>query len=752
MSDLSFYRAFEDKLRGGRELIKSRLEQYSPFLDGLKKSFENCSAIDIGCGRGEWLELLNEKKFTSIGIDLDAGMLDACVERGFNVKNGDGIEFLSRHEENSFHLVSAFHVVEHISFEQLQTLIKNAYRVLVPGGLLILETPNPENLVVASSNFYLDPTHSKPVPPLLLSFLTEYEGFDKNKLVRLQEPEELREKTKISISELLYGVSPDYSVVAQKPADKKLLRNFDSAFDKDYGLALSDLSTRFDARVASMENHYTELEAKSQELEAKSQELEAKSEKLESRIFEVEVNAAKAIEAYYSILNSISWRVTKPLRVVKAAFKNTTIGLINFMASIPLAKKAAKYLFSHFPSLRKRINKIRSVENFEYAELNSYSQNSEILVDLTHVYKGDLRTGIQRVVRSIYGNLQAILDEKGYEGDVKGIYLTPEDNVWLYKYTDTAEIVVPKENDVFIGLDLNSDIVCAETSGLFNDWKHRGVRTVFVVYDILPIAHPEWWPHGVGLRHQEWLDTVLAVGSSVFCISKTVQAGVQEYYDTTYKGVKDKLITLDYFYLGADIHSSKPSFGIPNNAKKILHELNQRKTFLMVGTLEPRKGHLQVIRTFEELWKNGHNVNLVIVGKEGWMVEGVVKLLRDHAELNKRLFWLDGVSDEYLEKIYKASTCLIAASEGEGFGLPLIEAAQHKIPILARDLPVFVEVAGEHAYFLPSENSPSMWAEALIKWLELFSNGTYPRSDDLPWFTWKESSKNIVNKLELVKG
>ena len=122
----------------------------------------------------------------------------------------------------------------------------------------------------------------------------------------------------------------------------------------------------------------------------------------------------------------------------------------------------------------------------------------------------------------------------------------------------------------------------------------------------------------------------------------------------------------------------------------------------------------------------------------------ITNTIRHHPQLGKRLFWLEGISDEYLEKIYAASTCLIAASEGEGFGLPLIEAAQHRLPIIARDIPVFREVAGEHAHYF-SGMEPSNLAVAIKRWIELYRSGEHPRSDDMPWLTWKESTERLKN-------
>ena len=169
-----FYRAFEDKFRGSRELIKSRLNAYISFILPFKELYENPQAIDLGCGRGEWLELLKEQGFDAQGVDLDEGMLTACIERGLKVQLADALTVLRSLPNESQTIVSAFHLVEHIPFSDLQILIQEALRVLKPAGLLIMETPNPENIVVATNNFYLDPTHTRPIPPQLLSFLPEY--------------------------------------------------------------------------------------------------------------------------------------------------------------------------------------------------------------------------------------------------------------------------------------------------------------------------------------------------------------------------------------------------------------------------------------------------------------------------------------------------------------------------------------------------------------------------------------------------
>jgi len=124
-------------------------------------------------------------------------------------------------------------------------------------------------------------------------------------------------------------------------------------------------------------------------------------------------------------------------------------------------------------------------------------------------------------------------------------------------------------------------------------------------------------------------------------------------------------------------------------------------------------------------------------------MDSLADRLHHHSERGKRLFWLEGISDEYLEKIYDACTCLIAASEGEGFGLPLIEAAQHKLPIIARDIPVFREVAGKHAYYF-SGLDPQSLAETVKNWLTINAGGNAPQSADMPWLTWEQNAQQLL--------
>ncbi len=266
-----FYRAFEDRHRGSRELILSRLEVYLPFIEKLKEFHNPCKALDLGCGRGEWLQLLQSNGVQARGVDLDQGMLQACHELNLKAEQGDAIATLLASPDNSLSIVSGFHIVEHIDFAQVQQLVEQALRVLKPGGLLILETPNAENLVVGTNNFYLDPTHLRPLPHTLLAFVTELAGFSRNKVLRLQEDPALHQHPP-GLIQVLGGVSPDYAVVAQKPADSNTMASFDQVFSHEYGISINQIAERYDQALT---NELKALQARLHQLAIEEDELRA---------------------------------------------------------------------------------------------------------------------------------------------------------------------------------------------------------------------------------------------------------------------------------------------------------------------------------------------------------------------------------------------------------------------------------------------------------------------------------------------
>jgi len=178
--------AFEQRFRGPEEGLRAQLAQdYLPLLRAVREQVGDGPCLDLGCGRGTWLALLRDEGFTARGIDSNADPVFYARTQGVDALEGDAFAWLQTQPTDSALAVTAFHLVEHLPFTERLALTKEIRRVLRPGGILIYETPNPENMWVGAHTFYHDPTHSTPITPASLSFLTEYCGLLPQPVLRL---------------------------------------------------------------------------------------------------------------------------------------------------------------------------------------------------------------------------------------------------------------------------------------------------------------------------------------------------------------------------------------------------------------------------------------------------------------------------------------------------------------------------------------------------------------------------------------
>lgn len=371
----------------------------------------------------------------------------------------------------------------------------------------------------------------------------------------------------------------------------------------------------------------------------------------------------------------------------------------------------------------------------------------QMLVDISMLVKKDDKSGIQRVVRSV---LRALLQDPPEGYWVRPVWHTGGHYAYAHRFTYGGAIadslrledepVAVRPGDMFLGLDLNPDEVPAIRE-LYLDLRLHGVQIFFLVYDLLPLTHPEAFDDGARPWFVRWLETVAEVSDGLVCISRAVADELLSWLERNPPRHQGDL-QVGFFHLGADIEASLPTGGIRPDERAVLAQLANRPGILMVGTLEPRKRHAQALAAFELLWQQGEDVNLVIVGKEGWKLGGLAHSLRNHPESGKRLFWLESASDEALQALYGQCSALLAASVGEGFGLPLIEAAQKGLPVIARDLPVFREVGGRHASYFSGGTGADL-ARALAEWLALHRQGQAPQSDGLQWLSWAESTRQL---------
>jgi SAM-dependent methyltransferase len=214
----SLYTSLEDGLRGTPGEIKEEAKVYLPIL---KDAGITSGILDVGCGRGEWLEVLKEAGFQARGIDNNHIQIQRCKSLSLDVVESEILKYLRTQEDASLNAVTAFHFAEHLPLDTLVRFFDEVRRTLRPGGLMILETPNPENLLVGSCNFYLDPSHNKPIPIPTMKLLVEARGFECQEVRKLRPVPgmkvEVKDQLTSHVNHFLYGPM-NYAVIARKPA------------------------------------------------------------------------------------------------------------------------------------------------------------------------------------------------------------------------------------------------------------------------------------------------------------------------------------------------------------------------------------------------------------------------------------------------------------------------------------------------------------------------------------------------------
>lgn len=373
----------------------------------------------------------------------------------------------------------------------------------------------------------------------------------------------------------------------------------------------------------------------------------------------------------------------------------------------------------------------------------------QILVDISHLFVEDAHTGIQRVVKSI---LSEILLEPPAGYRVEPVVLG-EDGVFRYarsycnkhyfpsQQLPSDEVVEFSSHDLFLGLDLAAHLVPVYLDR-FLKMKALGVRQYFVIYDLLPILRQDCFDPNSVRVFRRWYEAVARIANGVLCISRAVADEFETWLHQA-RPQREQPLGIGVFHLGADL-PRLPAVVDGTDAR--LAGLEACPTFLMVGTVEPRKGHAQALSAFERLWKQGIEVNLLVVGKPGWLVDGLLQRLREHPLRGRRLFWFEHADDKLLLACYARASALLMASEGEGFGLPLIEAAHHGLPLVARDLPVFREIVGDHAHYFSGLGASDL-ASSIEQWLLLAAQEKVPQSGDVRWKTWRESAAGLLDVL-----
>lgn len=227
--DDEFYHAFEETFRGSQDLIRARLQVYVPIVRERIPDWSTAVFVDVGSGRGEWLDILKDNGATNyVGIDLNARQNKLCKEKGHKVLQMDCLEYLGSLPDGSVDMVSGFQVIEHFAMSDLMALLRESYRVLKKGGIILFETQNPRNLIVGADTFYMDPSHKRPLEPEMVSFFAKWCGFGSVQYIQLNPDQRLEQmqftdQTTMPENSQLYQKLNDIVHLLYGPQDYTLL-------------------------------------------------------------------------------------------------------------------------------------------------------------------------------------------------------------------------------------------------------------------------------------------------------------------------------------------------------------------------------------------------------------------------------------------------------------------------------------------------------------------------------------------------
>jgi glycosyltransferase involved in cell wall biosynthesis len=402
--------------------------------------------------------------------------------------------------------------------------------------------------------------------------------------------------------------------------------------------------------------------------------------------------------------------------------------------------------------LRSPEDLLNSISTCAAKNLNLRSQ-PRILIDVSDIAKVDWRGGIQRVVKKLTIEMFAMMDKSLH---LELVRLVDKRLIHAYRFSEKI-LNLPEGSlgeDAPVGIQPGDTLFMLDASWglyekfipIYNGVRAMGGKIVTLIHDLIPLRFPETCHQVVLDVFEKWFITAASESDELVCVSRSVAEDVIQYISEKNIPLPHKL-DIAFSHNGADIKGYEKGVDLCHDIKKLINEKNT-PLFLMIGTIEPRKGHSFVLDAFDQIWKQGLDYRLCIIGKTGWNVDNTLKRIEKHPELGKRLFYIENGTDVEVEKCYQIATALITASIAEGFGLPIVEAAQHNLPVLASNIPVFHEVGGEGAMFF-SLDSPNRLVDEINKLLKMPVEERKVMANKIKIITWRESAERMI---EILKG
>ena len=766
-----FYKSFEDKFRGQRSEIKKRLLAYEPFLQILKQNYDNPVAADLGCGRGEWLEILKQNGFTARGCDVSEEMLKECEKNALEAKNQGAIEFLSELEDSSLALVSAFQLVEHLEFSELCELIKQARRVLKDGGILLLETPNPENLRVATLNFYLDATHVKPIPPMLLEYLCEFEGFNNTFMMRLNSnlsfSEDL-ENQNVTLRDVLSSVGLDYAVLGLKNGDEKTREAFLNAAKSGY--SFEELADRFD--VSAFENKTQMLELKNDVwkgfLETKEALWKSSLELMESKnqIANLQNENARLHEDLENLLgkylalnhkvyvleneapvikNDIEQlkifvakfkRVAKPLiwvykflRFCKNLAKENLKKALKFGINLteraanshPKFKKNLKIFLNKFPALRARIFSLKGqVRDDIYVSQEGVFEPSVFALRHSREYERNLELKNLKFNEN-FSELTVI-------GSISGHYSLASIN------RNIVFRLLGKVKNVFVICYHENYFDKIEDIAITKD-EYETLRSIVPDKN----AHPKRSDDKIAIYHHYPLieDVHEGYGFEIavfFWEESRIPQRTIEILNSKYKGILVSTFFIKKILIDNGCYTPVKVADIPLKMPpepSVLQENSEQKREIKlfhISSCLPRKGADVLLRAFNEACKKAKfELSLTIKSfpNPHNSVTEQIELLVDKKYQSKiRVILNEDLTALDVANLYEQCDIVVLPTRGEGLNMPAIEGVHYEKPVISTDYSGQCEFLDGSCEFIGYKFAPavthfnlnySFWAEPSVK-------------------------------------
>ncbi len=691
---MDFYTRFTNHFRGEKGAIKDRLTVYIPLLAPIMARYPEAQVVDLGSGRGEWLELMQENGWPAKGIDTNESMAKACNESGLYVEVNDALTALEQTPTNTLAAVTGFHIAEHIPFDSLVTLIQEVHRALVPGGVLILETPNPENLTVGLWSFYLDPTHLHPLPPPLLHFVATDTGYAKANILRLNGPKPPEEGVPLRhYLDWVVSAYPDYALIAHKQADEASAPWFDY------------LDKLTESQQGTLETLAAKIEEQTEQL-ARCQQQLVKYDQVAQEKQLLEQHNAHLEHHLNSVLQSRSWRITLPLRQVmgwKRGSAQSFGKLLRRLAQIPWLKRLALKVLNRFPALKVRVLKRMAASEGLFSRAGQLREEDFKNLD------ADVTAAVRQEALTLRDATLAdkSLVPKGIrlEGHINGSYSLASVNRHLLNRLHASEHspvlwLVPHESSLECQVR-NTPGGEEETAQLNtltdpSAWQTLAPEQRVALYHHYPLIKPDprfELPVALFFWEESWVpsDMVDTLNQHYAGVIVTAWFVKKVLMDSGCK-LPIHVIALP---LVANPHAIQSS---ANDLARVAQQ--QTVNLLHISSAFPRKGVDVLLQAFEQLAAQDSQLKLTLKTfpnphnqVDVWVEQYVSEQHRDRLHII-----MEDFDAAQMAALYQAADIVVLPSRGEGLNMPAIEAGEFSRMLV-------VTGYGAHTDFAPAQCS-----------------------------------------------